>query len=50
MKKRITALLTGLAVSLALAACGGSASAASSAPAPSSQPARTLRLHPAQRR
>ena len=39
MKKRITALLTGLAVSLALAACGGSASAASSAPAPSSQPA-----------
>ena len=42
MKKRITALLTGLAVSLALAACGGSASAASSAPAPSSQPASSV--------
>src|SRR5699024_10721687 len=40
--KRITALLTGLAVSLALAACGGSASAASSAPAPSSQPASSV--------
>ena len=42
MKKRITALLTGLAVSLALAACGSSASAASSAPAPSSQPASSV--------